>query len=190
MKYQTSLRGAENGVFLVSSAPNCGPVPYYMEHFHSNRLIGKGDSIFVCIESNGPSGMYANLARTFVLGDPSDDMLVCDEMFSKARDYHLSLLKPGASCSELIRLHNQFMREHGWPEEDRLFSHGQGYDLVERPGIVPAETMTIKANMNITPHPKAFYRSSSVDGTENWITQENGLPICLNTTPKGIICIK
>jgi hypothetical protein len=49
----------------------------------------------------------------------------------------------------LIRAHNAFLREKGWPEETRLYAHGQGYELVERPAIREDETMEIKANMNL-----------------------------------------
>ena len=45
------------------------------------------------------------------------------------------------------------MRRNGRPEEKRLYSHGQGYDLVERPLIRDDEPMTIQKDMNIVVHP-------------------------------------
>ena len=39
------------------------------------------------------------------------------------------------------------------PPELRLYAHGQGYDLVERPLIRADETMTIEADMNFAVHP-------------------------------------
>ncbi len=45
------------------------------------------------------------------------------------------------------------MRSRGLPPELRLYAHGQGYDLVERPLIRADETMTIEENMNFAVHP-------------------------------------
>ena len=46
-------------------------------------------------------------------------------------------------------------QKHGYRPERRLYAHGQGYDLVERPLIREDEPMKIKAGMNITVHPGA-----------------------------------
>ena len=45
------------------------------------------------------------------------------------------------------------MRAGGKGEENRLYCHGQGYDLVERPLVRFDETMTIAENMNMVCHP-------------------------------------
>ncbi len=39
------------------------------------------------------------------------------------------------------------------PPELRLYAHGQGYDLVERPLMRADETMSIEADMNFAVHP-------------------------------------
>ena len=56
------------------------------------------------------------------------------------------------------------MRSHNRPEETRLYSHGQGYDMVERPLIRKDETMRIQANMNIVVHPTYMK-----DGGLHWL---------------------
>ena len=71
----------------------------------------------------------------------------------EARQYTLGLLKPGASCKDIWESYNAFMRKHGKPEEERLYCHGQGYDLVERPLVRKDEPMAIRAHMNLTCHP-------------------------------------
>ena len=45
------------------------------------------------------------------------------------------------------------MRARSLPPELRLYCHGQGYDLVERPLIRADETLTLEAGMNIAVHP-------------------------------------
>src|SRR6266849_5355519 len=56
-----------------------------------------------------------------------------------------------------------FMRKNKRPEEKRLHSHGQGYDMVERPLIRHDETMSIGKNMNMVCHPTYV-----TERTYNW----------------------
>ena len=53
-------------------------------------------------------------------------------------------IKPGASCPEIASAHDDFMKQKGAPTETRLYSHSQGYDLVERPLIRADETMVLE----------------------------------------------
>jgi len=64
----------------------------------------------------------------------------------------LSLLKPGASCREIYRQHNAWLRSHDMPEERRLSVHGMGYDMVERPLIRDDEDMLLEEHMAIVCH--------------------------------------
>ena len=45
------------------------------------------------------------------------------------------------------------MRGRGLPPELRLYAHGQGYDMVERPLIRDDETMPLEAGMCLAVHP-------------------------------------
>ena len=44
---------------------------------------------------------------------------------------------------------NEFLVKNHFLPETRLYAHGQGYDLVERPAIREDEPMRIKPRMNI-----------------------------------------
>jgi Xaa-Pro aminopeptidase len=84
------------------------------------------------------------------------------ELVLAARRNTLSLLKPGASCADIWESHNKFMRDHGRPEEHRLYCHGQGYDLVERPLVRCDEPFAIRKNMNIVAIPAILAAASSM----------------------------
>ena len=60
-----------------------------------------------------------------------DELEFCKE----SRKLTLDMLKPGTPCKDIWEAFNAFMRKNGRPEEARLYCHGQGYDLVERPLI-------------------------------------------------------
>ena len=63
------------------------------------------------------------------------------------------MMKPGTPCADIWNAYNAFMIENDRPPESRLYCHGQGYEMVERPLIRKDETMNIEKNMNIVCHP-------------------------------------
>ena len=71
----------------------------------------------------------------------------------EAQKLSLNLMKPGVSPGELYKANNEFLRKHGYPEQNGLYGHAQGYDIAERPGLDPYEKMNIQAGMNIAVHP-------------------------------------
>jgi Xaa-Pro aminopeptidase len=78
------------------------------------------------------------------------------------------------------------MRARGLPEELRLYCHGQGYDLVERPLVRSDETMVLEENMNLAVHPG--YETNSIFAVicDNYLVGADGPTECLHKTPKQI----
>jgi hypothetical protein len=79
------------------------------------------------------------------------------------------------------------MRSRGLPEEKRLYSHGQGYDMVERPLVRHDEPMLIQENMNIVVHPGMMTERLFMTNTDNYIIGKNGPGDCIHKTPKKIL---
>ena len=77
--------------------------------------------------------MYTEIARTIVLGKASNELVDGFEAMKEAQAHTLRLLEPGASCAEIAKAPRRPHARRGLPPELRLYSHGQGYDLVERP---------------------------------------------------------
>jgi len=72
------------------------------------------------------------------------------------------------------------------PPELRLYCHGQGYDLVERPLVRCDETMTIAEHMNLAVHPG--YETPSIFAVicDNYLIESDGPRACLHKTPKQV----
>ena len=138
------------------------------------------------IESNGPGGQYAELGRTCVLGKATDELLEACEIAKEAQQITIDLLKPGADPKDLLFANNEFLKKNGFPEEKRLYAHGQGYDLVERPSIRDDEPMKLKANMNITIHPITGSKTAFAWVCDNYLITENGASECLHKTHKKV----
>jgi Xaa-Pro aminopeptidase len=163
-QHYSLCHGSENGIYLCASMPLGKPSKFGNRHVQ-NRVIQEGDQIALLVEDNGPGGMYTELGRSCVVGakvpqEMKDELAFCME----ARKFTLDLLKPGTPCKEIWDAFNDFMHKNGRPEEARLYCHGQGYDLVERPLVRNDEPMTIEKDMNIVVHPTYIY-----GGYLNWL---------------------
>ena len=104
----------------------------------------------------------------------------------ESRKLTLDLLKPGTSCKDIWETFNAFMRKNGRPEESRLYCHGQGYDLVERPLIRSDEPWTIEKDMNIVVHPTYGHGGYLNWLCDNYIIGGNGPGDRLHQYPEKI----
>jgi len=185
-QYHGQLQGSEQGIFLCSSAPPGKPARF-MPRAQQARTMQKGDTFTLLIENNGPGGMFTELSRTFVLGKASQELLDALGQVLEAQQNTLNRLKPGASCADVYAEHNKFMRSRGLAEEKRLYCHGQGYDMVERPLIRDDEPFPILENMNIVVHPGIMTDRLFMTNTDNYIIGPNGAGESIHKTPKKVI---
>jgi Xaa-Pro aminopeptidase len=156
--------GSENGIYLCASMPLGTPSPFGPRHLQ-NRVIEEGDQFVLLVEDSGPGGMYTELGRSCVVGAKVPQAMKDELEFCKSsRKFTLDLLKPGTPCKDIWDAFNDFMRKNGRPAEARLYCHGQGYDLVERPLVRNDEPWTIAKDMNIVVHPTYIH-----GGTLNWL---------------------
>ena len=179
IQYQGQLRGSNQGLHFCPSAPTPPFVP--MNRYHQSREIGKADAVFVLIENNGPGGMYTELGRVITMGKASQQLQDALAANRAAQAYDLSLMKPGAKCSEIFAVHNEYMRSDGHTDKKRILSHGQGYEMVERPLIRHDENMVLRENMHLAIHPHG-----GVQLIDNYVIGPNGPLECLHRTPKEI----
>jgi len=177
--------GSEEQLIMAGSAPMGTPSPMLKRHF-MNREMREGDQFTLMIETNGPGGLYTELGRTCVIGKASDELLEQFEIVKEAQLITINLLQPGADPKALISIHNEFLRSKGCPEERRMYAHGQGYDLVERPAIREEEPMKLRANMNIAIHPMSGTKTVFAWICDNYLVTESGASECLHKTPKKI----
>ncbi len=185
VQYTVQNLGSEQQLIMAGSAPMGTPCPMLKRHF-MQREIREGDQFTLMIESNGPGGQYAELGRTCVLGKSSEELLEACEIAKEAQQITIDLLKPGADPKDLLAANNEFLRSKGFPEEKRLYAHGQGYDLVERPAIREDEPMKLRADMNITIHPITGSKTAFAWVCDNYLVTEKGAGECLHKTPKKV----
>ena len=184
-QYEGQLLGSEQGIFLGMSARLGHPAFFAQRHFQG-RTLRPGDHMSLLIENNGAGGYYTELSRTIVLGKTSQELIDGFEIVKQAQAYTLGKFKPGASCREIALAHDEFMKQRGVPPESRVYSHSQGYDLIERPLIRSDETMNLEKGMNMSVHPSYATSSMYAHICDNYLVEENGASECLHQTPKQI----
>jgi Xaa-Pro aminopeptidase len=187
-QYSVVKQGSERQLILVCSAPQGVPAAFQFRHFQ-NRVVREGDQVSVLIEVNGPGGFYTEISRMFSIGKPSQEMVDAYAYAVEAQTHCLNLMKPGTHPKDILEANNEFLGRKGYQPELRLFCHGQGYDLVERPFCLPDETMTIQPNMNITVHPAAVTNTVWENVCDNYIIGPDGPGECIHTTPKELIVL-
>lgn len=180
--------GSDQGIYLGLSAPLGQPSRFLNRPFQT-RTIEPGDHLSMLIEINGPGGLYLEIARTMVLGDPDDHLLQAFENVRAAQAHTLSLMKPGAQPAQIAAAHDAWMQDHGLPPEIRLYAHGQGCEMVERPLIRRDETLPLAENMCLAVHPG--YDDGRVFAVicDNYLIGPDGPGECLHRTEKKIFQI-
>ncbi len=178
--------GGEQGLFLCCSHTP-GQPSYWGNRHLQNRVLKPGDMFTLLIESNGPGGFYTEISRTCVFGKASQEMKDEFDLLLEARQATLDRLIPGASCKSIWDAHNALLRSHGKAEEQRLYCHGQGYDLVERPLVRNDEPMPIQKGMNITCHPTVVSQGIFSTICDNYQIGEQGVVARLHAFPEMLI---
>jgi Xaa-Pro aminopeptidase len=152
-------------------------------------MVREGDQFSLLIEVNGPGGMYAEIGRIFFVGKVPSELEDAFEMAREIQKATLRLIKPGVNPAEIWQANNEFLTKKGYLPETRLFAHGQGYDLVERPLIRDDEPMELKARMNITVHPTVGSDRIWVWVCDNYLITESGVSECLHKTSQEIFSV-
>lgn len=184
LDYQHQLLGADRGVYIAASAPIDRPSTFAYRALQG-RTVRRGDHINVLLESNGPSGQWAEMGRLISFGRPTDATHASHEVCVAAQAFTAGLLVPGARPAEVFAAYNDFMARHGSGPERRIHSHGQGYDAVERPFVRSDETMVLAAGMNLSIHP-AFSGGTFATLCDNVLVEGATGARFLHATPKQI----
>lgn len=182
--------GAETHIEIRSapagSAPRPGPIPSPGD---VPRTICDGDQLTFLLETSSPTGYWGELSRTICLGNIPAKLQEQFELAKEAQQATLDLLKPGVPSNEFWEANNTFLRNKGYPEENRIYAHGQGYDIVERPCLDPDESMKIEANMFLAVHPEVKSNSALGWICDNYLVKKSGKPEHFHKTLQKIFTI-
>ncbi len=115
------------------------------------------------------SGCYADMTRTFVIGDPPDELVEYHRLVKEALDRSLAEIRPGTDGSEVNRMVSEHFQEHGYPTllskqpgevlMDGFFhslGHGVGLEVHEQPRLAKSSEQTLAVANVVTVEPGVY----------------------------------
>ena len=186
-QHYSLCHGSENGIYLCASMPLGEPSRFGNRHVQ-NRVIREGDQIAL-LGRGQRAGRHVHRAWALLCrrrqGAAGDEGRA--GVLQKRAQVHPRPLKPGTPCKDIWDAFNDFMRKNGRPPESRLYCHGQGYDLVERPLIRNDEPWSIAKDMNIVVHPTYIHGGYLNWLCDNYLIGGNGPGDRLHQFPEEIV---
>jgi Xaa-Pro aminopeptidase len=118
-------------------------------HDEGSGEIAPGEAVVIDLfPHDKASGCYADMTRTFVRGDVSDELRTYHRLCREALERALDAIRPGVEGRELHRLVCELFQENGFPTQlskepgsvlrDGFFhslGHGVGLEVHEEPGL-------------------------------------------------------
>jgi Xaa-Pro aminopeptidase len=145
--------GVNNGVVLFGSGKAGKEPAIFAGPIAGDRQIGEGDAMTLLIECASPAGYIIELGRNLVFGKAAPVQLELQEKLIEAQAATCRLLTAGTRPSDVFAAHNEVMIGFGLQAEQRLYAHGQGYDMIERPLIREDEDLPLENGMCLAVHP-------------------------------------
>ena len=127
----------------------------------SGRMLKPGDLVTTeltpCVD-----GYYAQICRTLVVGEPSDDQRAAHAVYREAMEAGVSVVKPGVTAADIARAENEVFRRHGLgdyvtSEYTRVRGHGVGLFPDTKPHILESVETVIEEGMILIVHPNTYH---------------------------------
>jgi Xaa-Pro dipeptidase len=149
-------KGAEDNFMLISSG---GPEVRGMKP-PTERTFQKGDVVATeltpCVD-----GFYAQICRTLIVGEPSQAQLDAFDIYYRAQQAAVDVLKPGVNVADVARAENDVFREAGLGEYTtskytRVRGHGLGRFVDEYPHVLEETDCVVREGMTLIAHPNTY----------------------------------
>jgi Xaa-Pro aminopeptidase len=138
----------EHGVFADEFIVSHGAQTAIGHDMGSGPIAPNEPICFDLFPRDRESGCYADMTRTFVVGEPSDELREYHKLCREALDRAVAAVKPGIPGKDLNRIACDIFEEHGFPTllskqpgevlKDGFYhslGHGVGLEVHEEPAL-------------------------------------------------------
>jgi Xaa-Pro aminopeptidase len=138
----------EHGVFADEIIVSHGPQSAIGHEIGSGPIAAGEPVVIDLFPRDRQSGCYADMTRTFVVGEPSAELVGWHRLCKEALDLALEAIRPGVPGGELHRLVCDLFHEHGYATQlskkpgevlssgfFHSLGHGVGLEVHEAPGL-------------------------------------------------------
>jgi Xaa-Pro aminopeptidase len=127
----------------------------------SDRRIVAGDVVITEI-TPAIDGYFAQLCRTLVVGEPNAAQRAAFDLFARATEAGIALVRPGVTAAEIAKAENDVFRAAGLGEYTtsqytRVRGHGMGLNLDGGPSILEDVTTPLAPGMTLIVHPNTYH---------------------------------
>lgn len=148
--------GAEDNFMILSS----GTTDVYGMTPPSDRRLARGDSVLTEFTPQ-VDGYYAQLCRSLTVGPASAEQRASFDVFKRAADAALAMIRPGVTAADIARAENAVFEAEGYGEYcsaqyTRVRGHAVGLHFDEEPMLWPDVDFPIRAGMVLIPHPNTY----------------------------------
>ncbi len=150
----------QHGCSAVDTIVSCGE-DTAIPHMTGTGPLKSGEPIVIDLfPVEEKSGYYADMTRTVVKGEPSEDLLAMYDALRQAKQLGTSQVKAGVSGADIHQAVVDFFKDHGYESNSRGFihnlGHGVGLQVHELPTVGPAGKVLVSGNV-ITIEPGLYY---------------------------------
>jgi Xaa-Pro aminopeptidase len=137
-----------NGVFADEFIVSHGPQTAVGHDMGSGPIVPGEPVCLDLFPRDRESGCFADMTRTFVVGEPSTELLEYHRLCREALDRSVAAVKPGVAGRDLHRISCEVFEEHGYPTllskeagevlRDGFYhslGHGVGLEVHEQPTL-------------------------------------------------------
>ena len=158
--HELQLLGAERGTYIGRSAAPGTAVDLRLPAPAGPHDRVRATTSPCCWRAMGLGGQWTELGRTLCFGRAGAELLEGFEVCREAQAETARRCKPGDAGGG-YRPGARRVHAGAWrgARELRLYAHGMGYDMVERPLIREDETMTLEPGCSLAIHPTHPTRS-------------------------------
>lgn len=166
--------GGEEMIILMGSAPR-GEVFRPLPSFYQNRVLEKGDLLYVCLKSSGPGGFYTTVGRMYSIGcEPSECAKKGFEQVLEAQKMLVGMLECGADMQAVQKDYNDYLKSIGCEPDEDMFVYGQGYNHLERPCALPGETMKLAKGVCLSVNTSLVSPTKSMFCADSFLIEQSG----------------
>ncbi|MFQ6325251.1 M24 family metallopeptidase [Nocardia sp. CWNU-33] len=170
---------------IVGSGPH-GADPH---HEVSQRVIEQGDVVVIDIGGPVEPGYYSDSTRTYVLGEPSQDVAVQFAELEQAQDVAVAAVRPGVTAESIDAAARNPLTAAGFgPAFVHRTGHGIGLSVHEEPYIVAGNDLILQPGMAFSIEPGIYFRGEwgariedivvvTEDGCESMNNRPHGLTV-------------
>ena len=138
------------------------------------RKLLKGDTIIMDIQTMS-NYYWADTARTFVIGSPSQEQKEVFEVLMNAKHAAEKILRPGSTGSQIYNSVSQVIEEAGFGKLPHHAGHGVGMDGQEAPFFIPNSQDPIEEGDIVAVEPGIYARNGGGMRIEdNYIITNSG----------------